>query len=415
MDSLSIRAVTAGIPIDSFVERSIRSNYIDFNRYFTNKFSKSGIPVRTNRICLSPINSKSGWISETVCSIVNAAQDLVSGTGVRWICVPFDFTSADVRKEHSNLPLQIIKQYKNCFVNILIAKNKNINVAGVQASSALIKNVSRLSPNGFDNFRLGIGVNCPKNIPFFPFSYNEGSLGFSLAIETLLPTINIARNLGSNYSIERFNILFKNEMISQLEKISSIGLDIEQQTGFEFRGVDISLAPFPGESSIVELMELMGLEVLGGRGTVFIISLLTDLLRDVLKVSGIRCAGFNGVMFSLLEDSGLAKRNNQRMFDIDSLLLYSTVCGCGLDMVPLPGDVLEDELSGLIFDLAALSINLNKPLGLRVLPIPDSSTNEITDFNYDFMINTRIKEMKNAGIDPRSIDGLIQYQSLRKF
>ncbi len=415
MSNVTIRAVTAGFPIARLAEPSLRDRYRDFNRLFVEQFSKAGIPVRTQRICLSPLNEDGGWQPEAAYSVVNAAQAIASSVDVRWICVPFDFTGPSVNKEHGNVPLQIIKRYKNCFVNVMVAKDKQISVKGVQTAAALIKNVSRLSSNGFDNFRLGIAANCQNNIPFFPFSYNKGELGFSLAVETLLSAINIAKSLGSSYTLDAFKTQFKTEMVAELEKVDSIALAIEQQTGFEFRGVDISFAPFPGESSIIDLMELMGLEMLGGRGTVYVTSLLTDLLRDVLVASKIKTAGFNGVMFSLLEDAGLAKRNNQRMYDIDSLLLYSTVCGCGLDMVPMPGNILEDELTGMILDLSALSINLNKPLGFRVLPIPGSATNEMTDFNYDFMINTRIKEIKNAGIDLSLTDNVTEYHALRKF
>jgi len=63
--------------------------------------------------------------------------------------------------------------------------------------------------------------------------------------------------------------------------------------------------------------------------------------------------------------------------------------------VPVPGDVLVEEISGMIFDIAAFSATLNKPLGVRILPINGKSSNELTNFNYDFLVDTRVVSVRN--------------------
>ncbi|MDB0010615.1 DUF711 family protein, partial [Gammaproteobacteria bacterium] len=112
---------------------------------------------------------------------------------------------------------------------------------------------------------------------------------------------------------------------------------------------------------------------------------------------------FNGVMYSVLEDDYLALAVKNKKLSIDSLLLYSTVCGCGIDMVPVPGNIFLEEISSLILDTAALSIALKKPLGTRILPIPGKNANELTDFNYDFLVDTRVMEIKNQAIYLRNL------------
>jgi uncharacterized protein (UPF0210 family) len=124
---------------------------------------------------------------------------------------------------------------------------------------------------------------------------------------------------------------------------------------------------------------------------------LTDILRTLIKETKIKTVGFNGVMYSLLEDEFMGKRN-RALYSIDSLISYSAVCGCGLDMVPLPGDVFEEEISSMISDIAALSIVLGKPLMVRLLPIPMKHANEFTCFNMDFLFNTRIMSIKNVAM-----------------
>ena len=86
-------------------------------------------------------------------------------------------------------------------------------------------------------------------------------------------------------------------------------------------------------------------------------------------------------------------------YSIDTLSLLSTVCGCGLDMIPIPGDTLSDEIASLILDISALSINLKKPLGVRLLPIPEKTSGMMTSFNYDFLVNTRVMLVKNDSFE----------------
>lgn len=47
------------------------------------------------------------------------------------------------------------------------------------------------------------------------------------------------------------------------------------------------------------------------------------------------------------------------------MLLYSTVCGVGLDMVPVPGDTSPESLAALYLEVGTLAFRLNKPLSAR--------------------------------------------------
>ena len=60
-------------------------------------------------------------------------------------------------------------------------------------------------------------------------------------------------------------------------------------------------------------------------------------------------------------------------------------------MLPVPGDISSKELTGIMLDVAAKASWLNKPLGARILPIPNKSTGDLTSFEHDFFVNTRIQ------------------------
>ena len=73
------------------------------------------------------------------------------------------------------------------------------------------------------------------------------------------------------------------------------------------------------------------------------------------------------------------------------LLLYSAVCGTGLDTIPVPGGVTESALAGIFLDVAALSIALqDKPLTARLLPVPGAAAGDWTSYEFEYFVNTRV-------------------------
>ena len=101
-------------------------------------------------------------------------------------------------------------------------------------------------------------------------------------------------------------------------------------------------------------------------------------------------------MYSILEDIGFVEEST---FDIQSVLLYSAVCSCGLDMIPLPGNIKTEIISSIIVDVFALAMKLNKPLGVRLLPIPGKEVGDKTNFNHDFICNSKIKNVNKYFYD----------------
>ncbi len=95
-------------------------------------------------------------------------------------------------------------------------------------------------------------------------------------------------------------------------------------------------------------------------------------------------------MLPVCEDVGLAQRANEQTYNLTNLLLYSAVCGCGLDTVPLPGDITIEQLEAILIDLAALAIKLNKPLSARLFPMPGKKAGEMTAFNSPYLVDCRI-------------------------
>ena len=98
-------------------------------------------------------------------------------------------------------------------------------------------------------------------------------------------------------------------------------------------------------------------------------------------------------MLPVLEDRLLAQRWSEGTYGVDALLAYSAVCGTGLDTVPLPGDVSEEQLATIIGDVASLAVRWHKPLTARLQPVLGKKPGELTEFQDPFLANATLRPL----------------------
>ena len=103
--------------------------------------------------------------------------------------------------------------------------------------------------------------------------------------------------------------------------------------------------------------------------------------------------GFCGLFLPVLEDSALAERAAQGILGLKDLLLLSTVCGTGLDTIPLPGDVDHSAVTALLIDLGALALRHDKPLTARLMPIPGESAGDEIHFDFPYFADSRVMSL----------------------
>jgi uncharacterized protein (UPF0210 family) len=170
---------------------------------------------------------------------------------------------------------------------------------------------------------------------------------------------------------------------------------LERSSKFRFGGIDFSLAPFPEDSrSLGEAMERLGVPAAGLHGSLAAAAFITSTLDRARYPR----AGYNGMMLPVLEDSVLAKRAAEGVLSVSDLLVYSAVCGVGLDTVPIPGDTSEDQLSSILLDMAALSCRLQKPLAARLMPVPGKQAGDPTNFDFAYFANSRVMAVRAAAL-----------------
>jgi hypothetical protein len=98
-------------------------------------------------------------------------------------------------------------------------------------------------------------------------------------------------------------------------------------------------------------------------------------------------------MLPVLEDPLLAQRAGEGRYSIRDLLLYSSVCGTGLDVVPIAGDTPAPVIAGLLRDVAALAIRLHKPLSARLFLVPGKNAGDLARFTDPLLTDSVVMKV----------------------
>lgn len=412
-----IRSLTIGVPIFDQGKPELARQLANLREQADALSAEQQIPLRTVRLTLPPPEVDAETTPGALRSVVESVRDLAEAAGARWYCLPLDLSVARGRQALLDEAQTLVVRDNKLFLNLIVATPQAISMEGAEAASRFVLGLARRSNNGIDNFRVGVSAACPAATPFFPFSRHEGDeLAFSIAMETT----TVALVLAERARLERLSLsVFQDRLIDalaeEMARIDGFGRELERRTGVTFRGLDGSLAPFPdGSTSVAHVVEMLGPTPVGSFGSLFITSVLTDALKLAAKQAGARTVGFNGVMYSVLEDNGLTEANNLRALSLEKLAALSTVCGCGIDMAPVPGTMFGEDLSALILDIAALAVRLSKPLGVRLLPIPNKAVNEYTQLNLDFLCDSRVMDPGISASKPILHEPVWRYAAERR-
>ncbi|MDA1329887.1 MAG: DUF711 family protein [Chloroflexi bacterium] len=279
------------------------------------------------------------------------------------------------------------------FGGALTGANGEISMQAIRACARLIKTAASMEPNGFTNLRFAALANVPAGAPFFPAAYHSGEAP-AFALATQAADLAVAA-FSDAKTIDAGAQGLTRAIESHGQTLAAVSEPIAKRHGVVFGGIDFSLAPFTVESeSLGAAIERMGVPAIGMQGSLAAAAILTS----AIDAAAFPRAGFNGLLMPPLEDSVLAKRAAEGHLSVNDLLMYSAVCGTGLDTIALPGETTEEELASLLLDVAALAIRLDKPLTARLMPIPGKQVGDMTNFDFEFFTNSRVLALKSQGL-----------------
>jgi uncharacterized protein (UPF0210 family) len=271
------------------------------------------------------------------------------------------------------------------------SSSSGIDLQAVRSCADIICQSATIREDGFANLRFAALAKVPPGAPFFPAAYhahsrNEKSPGVRFALATEAADLAVDA-ISTTQDLNSAQCKLTTLLNEHARVLQSVADSLSEQNSAEFGGIDFSLAPYPKEQcSIGAAMERVGTPAVGMHGTLA----ATSFLTNAIDRAEFKRAGFCGVMLPVLEDSTLANRAERGLLKINDLLLYSAVCGTGLDTIPLPGEVTPEQIAAILLDLAALALRLDKPLTARLMPIPGKQAGELTSFDFEYFANSRV-------------------------
>ncbi len=387
---MKIRSITCFYHPGSPQAGQVLSRLTELSKTARRRFVESGFEVQTTRLATVPFPLLLDELSnEKAAAMAVSLQNQAFAAGFTYLSL--GPALPDVPGSYALIPAMLAATRNVFFSGKIATPEEGVILPAVQACGKVIAQAAALAPDGFSNLCFAALANVAPYGPFFPSSYSGGvQPAFSLAIEAADVALAVFKQAKTLAAARKRLLQTLEEQGRVLTEISN---ELSSTFEIEFKGIDFSLAPFPNAwSSIGSALEKLGPPQLGMSGSVAAAAFLADTLDE----GHWQRAGFNGLMLPVLEDATLANRSAHGVLSLKDLLLYSAVCGTGLDTVPLPGDATAEQLSAVLLDVAALSTRLSKPLTARLMPIPGKAAGEITDFNFDYFANGGIMELPAA-------------------
>jgi uncharacterized protein (UPF0210 family) len=284
----------------------------------------------------------------------------------------------DPETHAATLP-EILARTTRLFVTLAFARRDyGVDLRATRLAAETVVAAAPLEQNGFANLRFAALANVDSGVPFLPAAWSSGEgWRFAFAMECA----DLARDAFSSADDLRSGAEALTRAVEEHgERLVGIAAGLADSE-FRFSGMDFSLAPFPRDTdSIGATLESMGLEACGLPGTTAAAAILTTALNEVQ----LPLTGFSGLFLPVLEDDRLAHRAAEGDLRLEDLLLACTVCGTGLDTVPLPGDATAEDLLPWLLDLGALAVRLDKPLTARLMPMPGLEAGDPLEFEFPF-------------------------------
>jgi hypothetical protein len=382
---MKIRTITTGVPLGQSADLAGLARYAEFNRVAGKVFGDRGYEVQTTRLAAPPWRV---WLDNlpaaSILDRVRAAEAVCEEHGISFFNAGPAETDA-----HIGLIPDLLAATTRVSVSAAIADlDAGLRRPAIAATARAMRDVSLATPSGYGNFRFCASACCPPGIPFFPAGYHDPGLGhasFSIGLEAGDLCYQAFSEATSLDDAER---RLRDLMTRACLDVQTLAELVSAGESVPYAGIDTSLAPsLAPEGSLAlafeRLFANLGLGRFGSHATLAVAAMVTRVLKSLPVTS----CGYRGLMLPVCEDVGLAARAGENAYSLTSLLSYSSVCGTGLDTVPVPGDTPIPKIEALLLDVAALAVALKKPLSARLLLAPGLAPGDMARFDSPYLVD----------------------------
>ncbi|HBF2786208.1 TPA: PFL family protein [Clostridioides difficile] len=400
-EQLDIRTITMGISLLDCIDpdgdkarekiyNKIMSSAKDLVKVGKDIEREFGIPIVNKRVSVTPISIIAGATDENdyvkfAQTLDKAAEDLgIDFIGGFSALVQKGYTKGD-KILIKSIPKALASTNKVC-VSVNVGSTRcGINMDAVKEMGEIIKETAELTKDakGFGCAKLVVFCNAVEDNPFMAGAFH-GVGEADRIINVGVSGPGVVKRALEKVKGEPFDVVsetvkktaFKITRVGQLvAKEASSRLDVP------FGIIDLSLAPTPAiGDSVANILEEMGLEVVGTHGTTAALALLNDAVKKGGVMACSHVGGLSGAFIPVSEDAGMIDAVIKGALSIDKLEAMTAICSVGLDMIAVPGNTTAGTLGAMIADEAAIGMINNKTTAVRIIPAPGCDVGDMVEF-----------------------------------
>jgi uncharacterized protein (UPF0210 family) len=380
-----VRAVTAFIKMDAAHMEAQVADAVKFLNFAREEYKAAGFEVETIRVVPQPLADYTrGMKHADGLALLKKYGELAAKLGftpnMGAIMVDGDEDPAVV-----DLAIDALAS-TNINGSLVVAAENGIHWRAIREAARLVKGVEAKSANGGGNLNFGTSAMVKPYCPFYPAAWHKGEgKVFAVGLESANVVTDVFATVHEPGPAED---KLAQALTKWLLPAEATATRIAAKSGWTYAGIDPTPAPL-GDVSIGRAIENFTGQPFGAGGTMTAAGVITRAVQS----TPVKQVGYSGLMVPVLEDAVLTKRWEEGTYNIDSLLAYSAVCAGGLDTVPLPGDITEEQVARIMGDVASLAYKWRKPLAARLLPAPGKKAGDRTAFSDSRMANTTVPKL----------------------
>ena len=388
-EQLDIRTITMGISLLDCIDpdgdkarekiyNKIMSSAKDLVKVGKDIEREFGIPIVNKRVSVTPISIIAGATDENdyvkfAQTLDKAAEDLgIDFIGGFSALVQKGYTKGD-KILIKSIPKALASTNKVCASVNVGSTRCGINMDAVKEMGEIIKETAELTKDakGFGCAKLVVFCNAVEDNPFMAGAFH-GVGEADRIINVGVSGPGVVKRALEKVKGEPFDVVsetvkktaFKITRVGQLvAKEASSRLDVP------FGIIDLSLAPTPAiGDSVANILEEMGLEVVGTHGTTAALALLNDQVKKGGIMACNQVGGLSGAFIPVSEDEGMIAAVQSGHINLEKLEAMTAICSVGLDMIAIPADTPDTTIAAMIADEAAIGVINQKTTAVRIIP-----------------------------------------------
>lgn len=383
---LRVRTITTGLELSPRGESARLEDALKFLAAAKRAFVNAGYEVQTLRIATNPwlAGASPGERRQLLDRLraldkMMVEHDVILGVGP----VLTEDRADDSLAHWAN---DLIGTTRSILFSVVIASaERAVHHAATTVAAQITEALARTLPGGIGNFRFAAAANIPAGTPFFPVGWHRGPESIAIGVESASVVEQAFKGMQQG---DDPTARLKQRLDAELAPIEKLARDIAKQHDRAYLGIDTS--PAPGKDrSIGAAIEALTHAPFGSAGTLEACASITA----ALKTLNVATCGYSGLMLPVLEDPLLAQRAGEGRYSVRDLLLYSSVCGTGLDVVPIPGDTPVHSMAAIMRDVAAMSSRLRKPLSARLFLVPGKKVGDMARFDDKYLTDSVVMKL----------------------